>query len=312
MKLTAHIDYIENVERAGKLTLTSEDGTTFLSKVPVAIPDSLYNNPTFQKIHSTKSIQIQTDNQLLSFDKNGYYKDAFETLTQNNSEALFIKGIGKILFSPSNDLKLRNDESAFIMHKNDFKVLFDAIADKKNQIEIETEKVGFLWFPEKVTHAKGNINLVVTNFENIETKVKNAKEDVERISALEVAQKKAKIHANNKPKLSDAVKNISSIVEQESKPKVTQPAKTQFQKNQNVIQSVPQRTSTTTTYGTNDDVDILDILLMYNNPDLAPFIRPNSSLAWFMYFNHRDNDINKTYVEPTSPPPPTPRVSRII
>ena len=58
MKLTAHIDYIENVERAGKLTLTSEDGTTFLSKVPVAIPDSLYNNPTFQKIHSTKSIQI--------------------------------------------------------------------------------------------------------------------------------------------------------------------------------------------------------------------------------------------------------------
>ena len=39
-----------NNEKAGKLTLTSEDGATILSKVAVAIPDEMLLNPIlFQK-----------------------------------------------------------------------------------------------------------------------------------------------------------------------------------------------------------------------------------------------------------------------
>lgn len=300
MKYNAIIEYTGNVERAGKLTLTSEDGRTFLSKVPVAMPDEIFTVPRlFEKIHSTRAVQVKMDDELRKFDKSGSYEKAYSEITRGNPEAYFIKSAGQVLVKPTTDTKMKNDDHAFVMHSQHFEVLFDILA-KKEQLEISTNKVSFLWFPEKVINATGGINITLSNFDSVENTVRNQKEDADRIKALETAQKKAKVNVGSvKPKLSDAVKNIANIVEQEAKntvkPTAIKPAKpvqVQPQGRQSVIQAVPTRT--TTTYS--DDVDALDIVLMYSNPDLAPFIKPNSSLAWYLYFNNRDN-IDKNYVE---------------
>ena len=293
MKYTAKIDYVNNVEKAGKLTLTSEDGSTILSKVAVAIPDEMLLNPIlFQKIHSTRAVQVKMDDDLRRFDKSGKYEDAYAEVTKGNPDAYFIKNTGKVLIRPTTDAKLKNDDHSFVMHKEHFDVLFSVLA-QKHQLEIETNKVSFLWFPEKVINATGGINVILSHFDSIESKVRNEKDDAERLSALEAAQKKAKVNVSAKPSLGDAVNNIAKIVEQESKPivkpSIKQPAK------QSVIQAVPTRT--TTKYRNDDDLDALDIVLMYSNPDLAPFIKPNSMLAWSLYFNNRQNEINKSYIE---------------
>jgi len=298
MKYTAKIDYVNNVEKAGKLTLTSEDGSTILSKVPVAIPDEMLLNPIlFQKIHSTRAVQVKMDDELRRFDKSGKYEDVYAEVTKGNPDAYFIKNTGKVLFRPTTDAKLKNDDHSFVMHKEHFDVLFSVLA-QKHQLEIETNKVSFLWFPEKVINATGGINVVLSHFDTIESKVRNEKEDAERLSALEVAQKKAKVNVGAKPSLGDAVKNIAKIVEQEEnpiiKPNVAKPAKQSQSNKQSVIQAVPTRT---TTYRNDNDLDALDIVLMYSNPDLAPFIKPNSMLAWSLYFNNRQNEINKNYIE---------------
>lgn len=302
MKYTAKIDYVNNVEKAGKLTLTSEDGATILSKVAVAIPDEMLLNPIlFQKIHSTRAVQVKMDDDLRRFDKSGKYEDAYSEVTKGNPDAYFIKNTGKVLIRPTTDAKLKNDDHSFVMHKEHFDVLFTVLA-KKHQLEIETNKVSFLWFPEKVINATGGINVVLSNFDSVESKLRNDKDDAERISALEAAQKKAKVNVSSKSSLNDAVKNIAKIVEQEAKPvaksvakpTIAQPAK-QFTR-QPVIQAVPTST-TRITYRDADDLDALDIILMYSNPGLAPFIKPNSMLAWSLYFNNRQNEINKQYIE---------------
>lgn len=303
MKYNAKIEYTGNVERAGKLTLTGEDGSTLLSKVPVAMPDEIFEGSRFfEKIHSTRAVQVKMDEELRKFDKSGKYEESYAEVVKNNPEGFFIKNASKVLVRPTNDAKMKNDDHAFVMHKEHFDVLFDLLA-KKHQLEFETEKVAFLWFPEKVINATGGVNVALSHFDSVEATVKNQKEDAERIQALETAQKKAKVNVGTtKPKLSDAVNNISKIVEQEAKntvkPVVTKPAKPQTtsQGKQSVIQAVPSRATTTTYRNDNDSLDALDIVLMYNNPDLAPFIRPNSSLAWYLYFNNRNN-VDKSYVE---------------
>lgn len=308
MKYNAKIEYVGNVEKAGKLTLTGEDGTVLLSKVPVAMPDEIFTAPQlFQQIHSNKAVQIKMDEDLRKFDKSGEYQNVYSEVIKNNPEGYFIKTFGKVLVRPTTDTKMKNDDHAFVMHKEHFNVLFDVLA-KKNQVTIETEKVSFLWFPEKVINATGGINVTLAHFENIESKVRNEKEDSEKITALEAAQKKAKVNTGiTKPKLSDAVNNIANIVNQEAqkatkpvapikpvKPQVTQ--QVQNPGKQSVIQAIPS-TTRTTTQRNDDSLDALDIVLMYSNPELAPFIRPNSGLAWYLYFNNRANEIDKNYVE---------------
>lgn len=303
MKYNAIIEYTGNVEKAGKLTLTSESGDVLLSKVPVAMPDEIFTAPKlFEKIHSSRSVQIKMDEDLRRFDKSGSYEDAHAEIVKNNREGFFIKSIGKVLIKPTNDTKMKNDDHAFVMHKQHFDVIFDILA-KKNQLEIQTEKVSFLWFPEKVINANGSINVTLANFENTESKIRNQKEDSEKITALEAAQKKAKVNTGiTKPKLSEAVDNIAKIVSQESK-KATATVSTmgkvekssiQNQNNtrQSIIQALPTKNSR------NDNgLDALDIVLMYSNPELAPFIKPNSALAWYLYFNHQVNTIDRNYVE---------------
>lgn len=304
MKYNAKIEYIGNVERAGKLTLTSEDGSVVLSKVPVAMPDEIFTAPQlFKETHSSKAVQVKMDEDLRKHDKTGSYQNAYSEVIKNNPEGLFIKTFGKVLIKPTTDTKMKNDDHSFVMHENDFLVLFDVLA-KKNQVVLETEKVSFLWFPEKVIDANASINITLANFENVESKIKNEKEDAEKITALEAAQKKAKVNTGiTKPKLNDAVNNIANIVNQEAQKTVKpvapiKPAKQQVnqpQGKQSIIQAVPTRT--TTVVNRNDDLDALDIVLMYSNPELAPFIKPNSGLAWYLYFNNRDNQIDKSYVE---------------
>lgn len=309
MKYNARIEYTGNVERAGKLTLTREDGTVVLSKVPVAMPDEIFTVPQlFEKIHSSRSVQIKMDDDLRKYDKMGAYEDAYSEVIKNNAEGYFIKSIGKVLIKPTTDSKMKNDDHAFVMHTEHFDILFDILA-KKNQLEIQTERVSFLWFPEKVINATGSINVTLANFENVESKVRNQKDDAERITALETAQKKARVNTGvTKPKLSDAINNIANIVNQESKKEASverldknQPSnKTSVNNNTNSANNNPTRQSviealpTRTTYRDTDSLDALDVVLMYSNPELAPFIKPNSTLAWYLYFN---NVMDKEYVE---------------
>jgi hypothetical protein len=42
------IEYTDNAERAGKLTLTDDKGQVVLSKVPVAIPSAILNYPSVE------------------------------------------------------------------------------------------------------------------------------------------------------------------------------------------------------------------------------------------------------------------------
>lgn len=300
MKYNAIIEYTGNIERAGKLTLKSEDGNTILSKVPVAMPEEIFNvAEVFKNIYSTRSVQVKTDQELKKFDKSGEYNEAYKEIVKTNPEGIFIKNFGKVLIKPTTDKKMKNDVYALVMHKEHFEVLFEILA-KKDLLEIETKKVSLLWFPEKVTHANGSINVTLSYFEKVESKIKNEKDDAERIIALESAQKKAKVNTGiTKPKLIDALNNVAKIVSQDNKksiPNVETPIKNQSNiSKQSIIQVLPSKN--TTTYRDDNNLDALDIVLMYSNPELAPFIKPNSSLAWFLYFNNRSNNMDKNYVE---------------
>lgn len=285
MKYIAKIDYTGNIEKAGKLTLIGEDNSVILSKVPVAIPGKVFDGSIlFNKIYSTVPVQIELDESLLEFEQNGEYKSVYKKLTEKNVYGFFIKSFSKILIKPTTDFRMHDDNDAFVMHKEHFDVLFELLC-KRNILELETKKVSFLWFPEKVLHTSDEVNMDLLKFEYLETHIKNEKTAAEKMKALEIAQKKAKLNATNKPKLDDAISNISKIVEQENK-NIFKPEikKTDFN-----LRKVNQNNSS-------DDLDGLDIMLMYSNPELAPFMKPNSSLAWYLYFNSRDN-INKSYVE---------------
>lgn len=294
MKYKAKIEYVDNVQKAGKLTLTNEEGKVLLSKVPVAMPDEIFTTPKlFEKIHSTRSVQIKIDENLKLLDKNGLYQDSYKEIIQNNSEGFFIKSLGKVLVKPTNETKMKNDDHAFVMHKEHFQVLFDILSNKQ-LLEIESKKVSFLWFPEKVSYLSSSVNLSLASFEKLESKIRNEKEDVDRIIALEVAQKKAKVNVGiTKPKLSEAINNIAKIVNNEDKKYNQNVVKSV--KNQSIIQALP--VAKNTNKKENSNLDPLDIVLMYSNPELAPFMNPNSSLAWYLYFNNKNNNINKNYVE---------------
>lgn len=279
MIYTANIQYVNNIERAGKLTLTGEDGSVLLSKVPIAMPDEILITPVlFEKIYSLSSFKVKLEDKFKIYDQYKTYEPAYKTLLINNPNGLFINNFGKAIIRPTEQKRMTNDDHAFVMHSQDFQVLYDILEQKKT-LKIQTEKVSFLWLPDKVINSTESINLQLQLFQNIQnylqSKMNSNSNKEDKSSLFELPKNKAKIQ-------------ISPEVVQDKKISPNSPK-----------QSVINIIGTNKNLNNNrNDLDALDVVIMYNSPELALFMKPTSTLAWFLHFNNIDrDDINKENVE---------------
>jgi hypothetical protein len=73
------IEYTDNAERAGKLTLTDDKGQVVLSKVPVAIPSAILNYPSVEHDNlQFKRLKANPDFEVV--DKSSIYKNTIKKL----------------------------------------------------------------------------------------------------------------------------------------------------------------------------------------------------------------------------------------
>lgn len=267
------IEYVKNPEKAGKLTLVDRDGNTVLHKVPVSIPDNL---PRVEGIVGARQLNVTSEE---TYQKNQEYNTLIGYINAIGGNQR-ITSLSDCLFYGRkfpND-NLHRDENYFVLRKDDFDKIKQAIKQDAS-MTFNVKQVAFLWNPAKVTehqdlearlHQLGGIK---KNVDDLDREVQKSLYD--------------STHKTTQGGTSGIHKDTVSVYPAKSNAGNTSK---QGQKRT----SSYYRNTTTHTTRQDDSLDAFDIMFMYNYPDLAPFYRPNSMLAWMMYFNH--NEVNQNNV----------------
>jgi hypothetical protein len=171
---------------------------------------------------------------------------------------------------------LQADRSAFIVAEEHFKPLYNISSAKDATLNMVANKVRFLWFPAKVASSSQNIN---TEYNHVKQTEKNLQEQLDIF---------------NKPKVEVSIPKavVPPKVKDVAKPVTPSPIPRNVGKNQQRM--IGDRVHTqTTVYDNSNDIDALDIMFMYNYPNLAPMYKPNSMLAWYMFFDRSDTEMSR-------------------
>lgn len=274
------INYTSKPDKAGKLSVIDSSGNKVLDNIPVAVPftsTTLNNNN-----NKLRLIDIGYDSALEKFDVNRSYKNRVQKLKEKNRNELIINAFNNVVFAGNvtldyssahvllDTLKLQADENSFILHQKDFKNLSNLVAGN-NTFSVKTNQVSLLWFPEKVLHPATDINSEYQSLDVIKRMVETTKQQ----SLVKDSR------------LQDKSLKGSSVTSVDNKLETTK-----------IISKPKNHTKTTRSSNnsaySNDNLDPFDVVFMYNFPDLAPMYKPNSMLAWHMYFS--DNEISKNTV----------------
>lgn len=162
MRYTINIDYIDQSigGQTAKLTLIDENKKKILNKVPVSLPNSLFEEkymPFYydlnEKTPNISQIDFQTNKFKELFEKNPAFEPLYifagkdnyhKTFNKNNDEYVMHKK--HILFFPQEDgQKLGVDEQAFILHENDHKILTNALKNATG-LNFDVRKARFAMF----------------------------------------------------------------------------------------------------------------------------------------------------------------------
>lgn len=285
MQYQISIDYTSNVNKAGKLTLIDENNNIILSKIPVAIPVVQINSPGRTELNLTAE-QIVKHPSLIALDSSraSVLNERIDRLLNKGHKKLIMSNPSSPLFvsQDQNTENLQIDKNSFVINKSDFKVLFNILEDKDNSVTLKASKVSFLWFPEKVNAIPTDIVRDYQSFKNkeqtlimelqTEQRTKAAKESERRSTVVPTVQAKQKNNDIQKFNSINLVKQVKPL-------------------------TPTQKVNIKTNNQINDDIDPFDVMFMYSHPELAPMYKPNSMLAWYMYFNDNDREINKTTIQ---------------
>ena len=312
MNYLINIEFTKNFEKAGKLTLTDNSGNVILSKVPVAVPP--HSGISFEKRNLSLSFirreEKEADNLILTGSEKNKYWSAVNRLETAGVNKVVVSD-GKPLFMGQkmsyDNQKLVGGESVFVLKENDFEVLSKVINTPNNKVVLSAEQVSFLWFPEKLdmsrTRLSDDIKAVLDSNKSLDSNEK-------LVAANKEKQKDQKTQKGN------VFSTSNQLLKKEEKkdPNKTQTATkaSTLGNNTNVgtartIGSKMSSRSATQGYVGNynansrvtgyqgDDLDPFDVIFMNAYPDLAPFYKPNSLLAWMTFFN-RNDDLSRQQV----------------
>lgn len=305
MNFSIHILYTENQSKAGKLTLIDTDNDEILlSKIPVAIPtqvieQGLMPTSTAMEIKNTsKKSEYATDLDYSKVANKFRFMELLSVLSVDGN----LNFISNIPLG-NNRSSLNATDDSFVLHKDDYNTIKSLINKKtfnftgeNNQFALTTEKVMFLWFPEKVNTDKNetSITKAVKELTAIEDAAhKRLHEEFPAVSGETKTVKADTVKVGKDP-----IKPTKTVLWTE-KEKADQDARRlqdQHHKEQSLAE---QREYARRSYDNRNsgNLDALDIVLMYNNPELAPIFKPNSMLAWAFYFNHDKNEITNSFVK---------------
>lgn len=274
------INYTTNPEKAGKLSVVDSSGNTVLDNIPVAVP--LTSTILINNNNKLRSIEINYDSSLDKFDSVGSYKNKVQELKSKNRSNLIINAFNNVVFAGNVTVgigsthvsaeipKLYSDHNSFVLHQKDFKKLSELVS-KNNTFTVKTNKVSFLWFPEKVKTPATDIN---TEYQRLDTRKRSLEDSKKEALAKESAFK-------------DKSPKGASITSPDYKIENTKVVS-------NPRNNTKSKRTSNNAYHHNDDLDAFDVVFMYNYPDLAPMYKPNSVLAWHMYFS--DNELSKSTI----------------
>lgn len=302
MKYSIQIGYVNNIEKSARLTIEDSNSERILDNVPVAMPLDYYNKLKTSSIR----LEIQDTKQkrdLLNDDEyeklsNRFQLMGLDSVIKTNKEFLIIPNIPL----GNNKEKLNSTKDAFVLHERDFLKLRQLINGKGldltgsfNTFEITIDKKLFLWNQETVNTSKNNISIkqAVNDLTEKEAKAiaTNERKQHSKSGIYGVGKNSTNIDINKKLNSSidtEYIKKTGSQLEQErvklkdGKTKENQRKENLYNQEQERLRNEDYRRRN------NNDLDALDIVLMYNNPSLSPLYRPDSILAWSLYFNEKD------------------------
>lgn len=272
MNYKIDIEFTKNSNKAGKLTLRDENGNVVLNKVPVAVP--LGSGITFQKNNLT---HYQLDKYV---EDPSYPSKLQKALDSYLRHSIRVSGKEPVIISQRGNDKLVGDKKLFVLKEESFLVLAQAL--RGNTAVMNVEQVGFLWLPEKVVYSELDKNSLLKELYELESNpVKKSSVKVEKDTvSSSVFPQKDKILKNGSPL------DKKTPVQPQVSNKVVSPTNTEV-RNQSVHRFNDNN---------DDSIDPFDVLFMHSYPELAPYYRPNSLLAWMLFMNN-NNDISKSYVQ---------------
>lgn len=207
MRYFAHIEYIDNPNKAGKLTLKKETGEVVLSKIPVAIPTNI------DSINTSSSLsirEIKSNPTWLSRDDAEEYKKELNDIDHSLSGERFITDKkDNVIIAMSKKNQLVSDKNAFVLDNENFNKLATIL--NKFDVTLTANKVNFLWMPKSVSVSKNDINKEIGGFLKAEGEIiRNVKKEED----------------NKKPKVESVFKDVGK--KNTNKRTISQPTPSNF------------------------------------------------------------------------------------
>lgn len=302
MKYSIKIDFTDNTQKAGKLTLTTDRGEVVINKEPIGIPAQERG-----EISITSRIEKETYLKKEYLDKNYNYDKAFENIQALGLNQALVIG-GNFFISNLNKLssdKINTVADAFVVSADVFNKL-SKISDS-DLVSIKSNKVSLLWFPEKVNSKNDSISIkqAVNEFKDTQQVAENLYKNTKAqlFSSQSGQQDVLKEYESSNSKivkklLEKDIKNAgkSSASSSYKNKSVSEPSNTRNIINQGSYKK-RRGVYVSDDYDNSNDIDAMDILFMYNYPDLAPMYKPNSVLAWTMFFNEQNDNVSTQNIQ---------------
>lgn len=319
------IEFTNNLERAGKLSLISNDGKILLSKVAVTIPESmgvLYVKPqlkTFFVREVKEYLDFKDEDAIEPNELRKQYKKTLEDISKSGLTETIVGKEGEPIFM-SQQLDVRKerligDPKIFVLKDSDFRILSNITSKRDNNVTLEAEKVIFLWSAEKIERRKDSYLDKITNVKKIESKIKekldsknndinkNTQSGTSKINTVK-AERKQTLFTTSKTLFQHDDEEEKERKEKEQK-KINEEKQKQQQQPKKIntvrpavkhsINTMNERHAQNTIKNNRSgSEDYFDTMFIYANPELAPFYRPNSILAWMVFFSNNPNQ-NKEY-----------------
>jgi hypothetical protein len=293
------IKYTSNENKSGKVSLVSENGENIFT-ADVILPKEIHNrdNYSLRRINSLEYIpkNISYENPFADTktirekaDKIGssYLQGAMD----NKNNFLMVKSVEFNSAKQANAVKGFDETISF--PPREFNLLSQIIQDGNDVILVANKK--WLMFGQKSVERTYDVDF--SSHINLGKKIQTEETNIE-FNREEAARQARKIKENiKKEEVSKKTSNIDSIsskIVDTSKQKVNKSQSlnsTSGIKKSSATGNISRGSSSKNNYydNRNDGLDSFDLMFMTSFPNVAPFYRPNSALAWMVYFNDDSN-----------------------
>lgn len=309
-KLKILVNHVGNPQKAARFSVFDENGATLMDEVPVSLPADYYvalerfgasvaNEGLVDKL---RLIRAQT----ISADMPSPEDDPFNTLRAELRTALPQKIDGRpgrrflvsassssavvLHYDPSAGAPIPTHDRALVVDISNFTKLHDLLKPTPSSnlnltsipvVEPVVKKSLFFFSSTPVTTtSKGlsayDLESYTSTKMDVDSVVRRADDNRKRRKAEEAKRKADRLAAQRTEKHADdlAFRSAKRTLGNLPPSKFSSPSNTGTQFN--------------STHSSNDDG--MDLMLAVMAPDIAPFLRPNSALAWFAYFNHNHSN----------------------